>query len=146
MKILFDSSVLVPALVPAHPRHGLCYPYLKAAKEQQTTAYISTHSLAEVYGVITRLPVKPRPTPTQAQTLLTDVLTYVVAVPLTRVDYAKAIDLMASLTLPGGGIFDALIAQAALKAEVNCLLTLNPDDFTRLSPQIAGLVNVPQGI
>jgi hypothetical protein len=50
---------------------------------------------------------------------------------------------MASLTLPGGGIFDALIAQAALKAEVNGLLTLNPDDFTRLSPEIASLTNTP---
>ncbi len=76
MKILLDSSVLVPALVPSHPCHELCYPYLKAAKERQTTAYIFTHSLAEVYSVITRLPVKPRPTPTQAQTLLTDLLTY----------------------------------------------------------------------
>lgn len=143
MKILFDSSILVPALVPAHPRHELCYPYLKAAKEQQTTAYVSTHSLAEVYSVITRLPVKPRPTPTQAQTLLTDLLTYVVAVSLEKADYTNAIDQMASLNLPGGGIFDALIAQAALKAEVNCLLTLNPDDFTRLAPELASLTNTP---
>jgi len=132
--------------MPAHPRHELCYPYLKAAKEQQTTGYISTHSLAEVYSVITRLPVKPRPTPAQVQTLLTDLLTYVIAVSLEKVDYTNAIDKMVSLNLPGGGIFDALIAQAALRAEVDCLLTLNPDDFTRLSPEIAGLVNIPQGI
>ncbi|MFZ4678155.1 MAG: VapC toxin family PIN domain ribonuclease, partial [Nodosilinea sp.] len=97
----------------------------------------------EVYNVITRLPVKPRPTPTQAQTLLTDLLTYVVAVSLEKADYTNAIDQMASLNLPGGGIFDALIAQAALKAEVNCLLTLKPDDFTRLAPELASLTNTP---
>ncbi len=35
---------------------------------------------------------------------------------------------MVSLNLPGGGIYDALIAQAALKANVDRLLTLNPND------------------
>ncbi|MEH2295343.1 hypothetical protein [Nostoc sp.] len=39
---------------------------------------------------------------------------------------------MAALNFSGGGIFDALIAQAALKAEVAVLLTLNPNHFTRL--------------
>jgi hypothetical protein len=45
--------------------------------------------------------------------------------------------LLATLNLPGGGIFDALIAQAALKAEVAVLLTLNPNHFTRLGTAIA---------
>jgi hypothetical protein len=34
------------------------------------------------------------------------------------------------LNLPCGGIFDELIAQAALKAEVDVLLTLNPNHLT----------------
>lgn len=51
---------------------------------------------------------------------------------------------MATLNLPGGGIFDAIIAQAALKADVDILLTLNPNHFTRLGEAIANLVEVPQ--
>jgi predicted nucleic acid-binding protein len=51
---------------------------------------------------------------------------------------------MAALNLPGGSIFDALIAQAALKANVDILLTLNPNHFTRLGEAIANLVQVPQ--
>jgi predicted nucleic acid-binding protein len=51
---------------------------------------------------------------------------------------------MAALNLPGGGIFDALIAQAALNAGVDILLTLNPNHFTRLGEAIANLVQVPQ--
>ena len=50
---------------------------------------------------------------------------------------------MSFLNLPGGGIFDALIAQAALKASVDRLLTLNPKHFTRLSEAIALLVLMP---
>lgn len=51
---------------------------------------------------------------------------------------------MANLNIPGGGIFDALIAQAAIKAEVDILLTLNPNHFTRLESAIADIVQVPQ--
>ncbi len=50
---------------------------------------------------------------------------------------------MVRLNLPGGGIFDALIAQAALKTEADRILTLNPNHFMRLSSEIAQLVEVP---
>ena len=51
---------------------------------------------------------------------------------------------MVSLNLPGGGIFDALIAQAALKGNAEVLLTLNAKHFTRLGAEIASLVQIPQ--
>lgn len=51
---------------------------------------------------------------------------------------------MATFNLPGGGVSDALIAQAALKAEVAVLLRLNPNHFTRLGEAIAHLMPVPE--
>ncbi len=87
--------------------------------------------------------MNPRPTPQQAEALITDLLGYVAPVVLVAEDYLQAIAQMVSLSLPGGGIFDALIAQAALKAQVDRLFTLNPDDFNRLSPEIAALGQVP---
>ena len=59
-------------------------------------------------------------------------------------DYDAAIDRMVALNLPGGGIFDALIAQAAVKASVDILLTLNPKHFVRLGEEISSIVQVPQ--
>ena len=50
---------------------------------------------------------------------------------------------MVSLNLPGGGIYDGLIAEAALKAGVDVLLILNPNDFTRLREDVRQLVQVP---
>ncbi len=50
---------------------------------------------------------------------------------------------MANLQLTGGGVFDAVIAQAALKVSVAHLL-LNPKDCTRLGNEIAVLVQVPE--
>ena len=144
VKVLFDTSVLVAALIVNHPQHPICFPHLKAAESKQVQGFISTHTLAETYSVITRLPVKPRIAPAQAQSLITDISQYLNIVPLISDDYLAAIVQMATLNLPGGGIFDALIAQAALKADVDTLLTLNPNHFTRLGEAIANRVQVPQ--
>ncbi|MDY7006477.1 MAG: hypothetical protein SWX82_21790 [Cyanobacteriota bacterium] len=50
---------------------------------------------------------------------------------------------MVTLNLTGGGIYDTLITQVVFKAEVDWLLTLNPNHFIRLGEEIAKLVEVP---
>jgi hypothetical protein len=64
-------------------------------------------------------------------------------VALTVEDYEARVAKMVSLNLPGGGVFDGLIAQAALKADVDVLLSLNPNDLTRLGEDVARLVQMP---
>lgn len=144
MRVLFDTSVLVAALIVSHPHHPACFSQLQAAKSKQVQGFISTHTLAETYSVITRFPIQPRIAPSQAQSLITDISQYLEIVPLLTNDYLAAIASLVALNLPGGGIFDALIAQAALKVEAEILLTLNPNHFTRLGKAIAPLVQVPE--
>ncbi|PSB01069.1 type II toxin-antitoxin system VapC family toxin [Merismopedia glauca] len=143
MKVLFDTSVIIAALLPRHPSHVPCFIQLQAAQSRQIQGYLSTHSLAEVYSVMTRMPSQPRMAPQEAQILLERCLEYLEAVPLERVDYQAAIAQMTALNLPGGGIFDALIAQAALKISADRLLTLNPSHFNRLNAVIARITDVP---
>lgn len=50
---------------------------------------------------------------------------------------------MVELNLPGGGIFDMLIAQAALEVKADRLLTLNAKHFTRIGEPITSIVHVP---
>jgi predicted nucleic acid-binding protein len=143
VKVLFDTSVLVAALIEGHPQHSTCFPQLKAAESRQIQGVISTHSLAEMYSVMTRLPIQPRVSPIQAQAAIIQMTQWLETIPLGLEDYLTAIAQMTSLNLPGGGIFDALIAQAALRANVTRLLTLNPNHFTRLGEPIAPLVQIP---
>lgn len=143
MKVLFDTSVLVAGLIVGHSQHSICFPWLKASESKQIQGCISTHSLAELYSVITRLPLQPRITPGQAQEIISDISFYLEMIPLFSKDYLAAIAQMVALSLPGGGIFDALIAQAALKANVDHLLTINPNHFSRLGEAVASLVKVP---
>ncbi|MGB3614610.1 MAG: PIN domain-containing protein [Elainellaceae cyanobacterium] len=144
MKVLFDTSVIVAASLPQHPRHAPCFAQLQAARTDQVQGYLSTHSLAEIYSVLTRMPSKPRMSPQDVRLLIDHQLQYLEAVLLEPANYRAAIAQMSELNLPGGGIFDALIAQAALKAGVDRLLTLNPKHFTRLSEAIALLVLMPE--
>jgi predicted nucleic acid-binding protein len=144
VRILFDTSVLVAALIVSHPQHCACFARLKAAESRQIQGFVSTHSLAEIYSVITRFPIQPRIAPNQTQSTSADILQYLEVVPLLFDEYLAAIAQIVALNLPGGGIFDALIAQAALKANVDLLLTLNPNHFTRLGEAIANIVQVPE--
>jgi hypothetical protein len=50
---------------------------------------------------------------------------------------------MVSLGFTGGAIYDNLIAHAAMKKEIDKILTLNPKHFIRLGDRIAELVEVP---
>jgi predicted nucleic acid-binding protein len=137
MNVLFDTSVFVAAFEASHPRHSVCLPWLQRTQGKEISGYLSTHTFAELYSVLTRLPVRPAITPGTAQRLLDENLCLFVAIPLTAHYYQQAIACMVRLNLPGGGIFDALIAQAALKAEADVLLMLNPSHFTRLGKDLA---------
>ena len=144
MRVLFDTSVLVAALVVNHSQHNVCLPWLENAKTSQIQGLISTHSLAELYSVLTRLPYQPPISHTLAQQLILENLQNFEKVPLTEADYHTAIAQMVDLRIAGGGVFDALIAQAALKANANTLLTLNARHFIRLGDAIAALTRIPE--
>jgi len=143
VKALFDTSVIIAALLPKHPSHMPCFLKLQAAELSQIQGCLSTHSLAEIYSVMTRIPSQPRVSPKEAQLLLESCLRFLKVISLEAADYQIAIAQMVACGLPGGAIFDALIAQAAIKASADRLFTLNPGHFTRLNDGIAQITEVP---
>jgi len=143
MNVLFDTSVLIAALIEDHPSHSQSLSWLQRVRLGEIEGFVSTHTIAELYSVLTRIPRKPRINPELAQQLIVDNLSNFNKVVLTAEDYQATISRMVSLNLPGGGIYDGLIAQAALKAGVDVLLTLNPNDFTRLGEDVRQLVQLP---
>ncbi len=59
MKVLLDSSVLVAALVEVHEAHERALPWLQRAHAGEGETVVAAHTLAEVYAVLTRLPLHP---------------------------------------------------------------------------------------
>lgn len=143
VKTLFDTSVLVSAFLANHPKHQSCTPWLHQVKTGQLQGIIATHTLAETYSVLTRLPVSPGISPMLAQQLIKENLQEFEVISLVAEDYHRVIDKMVALNLTGGPIYDALIAQSAIKTKVNQLFTLNPNHFTRLGDEIKRVILVP---
>ena len=60
MKTLFDTSVLIAGIVEPHPMHIRALPWLQSAKAGKIDFLVASHTLAELYAVLTTLPLKPR--------------------------------------------------------------------------------------
>jgi predicted nucleic acid-binding protein len=52
VKVLFDTSVLVAALIVTHPQHAICLPQLKAAESKQVEGFISTTVLSSASMIV----------------------------------------------------------------------------------------------
>jgi len=144
MRQLFDTSVLIPALVEAHPFHDRAFRLLGAAHRREFDWFVSQHTIAELYCGLTRLPYHEKMTPRLAQDAIRrNVLAYASVVALSAGDYEAVMGRMAELGLSGPLIYDALIARAAEKAGVDKLFTFNPAHFKMVWPEGADIITEP---
>lgn len=144
MKILFDTSVIIAAIVEPHPLHPIAFQWLKRAKSNEFDLFIASHTLAELYAVLTTLPIRPRISPMVACQLIHNNLEAIARiVSLSASDYRSVIKRMGDLELSGGIIYDALIARAAQKSRVDRIVTFNTDDFKRVWPEGTAHITVP---
>ena len=144
MKILADTSVLVPGMVAQHAFHERAFPWLYKARDSTVELCVSAHSLAEVYSTLTNLPLSPRISPGMARRLVHDNVEVVARiVELTRSDYSRVLGRAAELNVVGGTIYDALVARAAEKLKVDKLLTFNVKHFRWVWPEGSDIIQEP---
>lgn len=144
MRVLLDTSVLVAAMVEAHPAHEQGLAWLKRVTDGVDQGLVATHSLAELYAVLTTLPVHPPISPLDAQRLIEhDIIDRLEVVFLTDQDYIQVIEHLAALGIVGGATYDALILRAAANAKVDLVVTFNARDFQRVYPELADKIVVP---
>ena len=144
MKILFDTSLIIAGLVESHPMHKRAFPWLKRAKANEFELIVASHTLAELYAVLSALPIKPRITPLIVRKLIIEnIEPNSKFISLTPGEYKSVIKQISELGLAGGIIYDALIAKVAQKSRVERLLTLNIDDFNRAWPGGEKIISLP---
>ncbi|CAN5384742.1 PIN domain-containing protein [soil metagenome] len=142
MRLLFDTSTLIAALVEAHTAHDIAYPWLRSVKDGRHIGLLGAHSLAELYSNLTHIPFASGPlTSTKVRQIIeTDIEPVFEIVALSSDDYLSIVKHLAQQNLVGGIIFDALIFYAAIKADADQLLTLNPKHFRQIYPEFSRLV------
>ena len=144
MRILFDTSTLVAAVVEGHPAHVAAFPWLQRVKDKAETGIVAAHSLAELYAILTRLPVRPSISPEMARKVIeVNILDTCEVVALSATDYVTLLKQLAGLGIAGGAVYDALLLHAAWKAGVDQVVTLNAHDFRRVYPALADQIVSP---
>ena len=132
MKAFFDTSVLVGAFYGDYPRHAACLRLLEDASKK--THFCAAHSVAELYAVMTRLPVRPRITPEQGLLFVENVRDYFSVITLSAVEQFEAAVGAARRGLAGAKVYDLLTLKCAAKAGAERVYALNLPEFTRLAP------------
>ena len=136
MKVLLDSSTLIAAMLPDHVHHGPAHAWLSQGKLGAFEFFVSGHSLAEVYSVLTRLPRTPPITPREAWEMVKEnVCSSAKIVVLDGSAYTTLLEDLSQRGIMGGQVYDAIIAKAAELAQVDQLVTLNDVHFQRVWPQ-----------
>lgn len=110
-RLAFDTSAAVPLLVRSHRAHAAVRRHVVGR-----TAVLTTHSLAETYSVLTRLPGDARVTPFDAARLIE--VNFGASLPAPASDVARLPGVLAPLGIAGGAVYDALVGLAARAAGV----------------------------
>ncbi|MFZ2955352.1 MAG: PIN domain-containing protein [Candidatus Ozemobacteraceae bacterium] len=142
-KVVFDTSVLIPALMNSHINHRICLSWLARAYKNEFKWAIPAHCLSEVYSGLTSIPSSPKIRPLSASQAIDDLIKQAKIIELSARDYQNAIDRCVLANLSGGIIFDALIVIAAEKFKCDCLLTYNKRDFSRLLGKNFSIIKSP---
>lgn len=144
MDIFFDTSVLVASALRHHPHHLQAAGALREAVSGRQRGFVAVHSLAEMYAVLTRLPVQPAIHPTEARQIIEEnIVAHLHVLSIAAADYREVIKQMAQAGMKGGIIYDALLLKCARKRHCDRIYTFNVGHFERLAPDLARVFRAP---
>ncbi len=143
MRVAFDTSVLVAALLEAHPRHERAVLWVDAVTAGRFEGLVAWHGLAEVWAVLTRLPGALSVPAATGHRMVQRVATRLVPLAMEPEDYEMALERCADRGLRSGAVFDALHLAVAERAGAEAFLTFDPDDFERLAVEGGPRVVLP---
>lgn len=131
MKVLLDTSVLVPAFVRGHALHRQAADLFHRIRRDRWQLFVAAHSLAETYSVMTGTPFYPRISPSEAQAAIRTNLGEARIISLSEDDYFAVIASLAETGVSGGAVYDALLFRAAQNARADRIFTFNASHFLR---------------
>ena len=135
MKVLFDTSVLVAALVTELKNHEAALDCLIQYTTSPNEGVCTNHTLAECYATLSVLPLKRRIQPIEAATLITQSLSNRLSLIETGSNlYLEAIERVSRLGMVSGIVYDALHLMTAESVGCERLYTYNLRHFQALNP------------
>jgi len=143
VRIAFDPSVLVAALVEPHPLHARAICWIEAAASGKAKAECSWHAIAEIWTLLTRLPMEPPISPPLAAVAIERLTRHVEPVEVSDDVYRAAIRRCAERGLRAGALYDAIHLVCAEASGVDALVTFDAADFEWLVVEPRPVIIVP---
>jgi predicted nucleic acid-binding protein len=141
MREFFDTSVLIASFWSGHTHHAASIRRLAAAQKKHSSCGV--HTLAEVYAVMTALPVKPLIPPEQAVLFVEDICERLTTVALSAEEYHAVIQRVAAGGFSGGRVYDALLLACAAKSKADIIYTWNLKHYQQLAPDLVSKIQTP---
>ncbi|HVO56905.1 MAG TPA: PIN domain-containing protein [Dongiaceae bacterium] len=141
MKSFFDTSVLIAVFLGDHVHHDASLRIFAAATKND--AACSTHTLAEVFAVLSALPLKPPISAEQAGLFVGEVYQRLTPVSLDADECFQTVQEAAERGVAGGRIYDALLLQSARKCGAEMIYTWNLKHFQAIAPDLAQRMRNP---
>jgi len=135
-RYLCDTSVLVATVCSWHELHARTLAELERREHAGEELVLSSHSLAEAYAVLTRLPAPHRLRSVDAIALLESNWQETPTVHLTAAETWRTLRRAQRRGVIGGQTCDMLIAASALKAGATTIITWNARHFAAPAPEI----------
>jgi predicted nucleic acid-binding protein len=136
VKVFLDTSVLISAVVQQHENHARSFSALDRVQNGRDEGFISGHSLAEMYAVLTRAPQPFRHSSEQAYLSIEEnVVKHFKISVLSGTEYAALVKEAALAGIVGGTVYNAVILRCAIKSGAERVYTLNARHFQNIAPK-----------
>ncbi len=134
MKVFCDTNVAIAAFLKTHAHPQAARPVIERVKKGNDEGFFATHSLAECYSVMTRLPGADHVPAGIAWDLIHDnLIKHFTLVAPTSADYSNALSTAGANSIEGGRIYDALLLAAAEKSGAVRVYTFNVSHFQSIA-------------
>jgi predicted nucleic acid-binding protein len=122
-------------------RHGASIQCLSSADKKHSSCGI--HSLAEVYAVMSSLPVAPGIPPEQVMLFVEEVRSRLTLVLLDEKEYFQTIQRCADRGFTSDRIYDALLLSCAAKSGAQTIFTWDLKHFQATAPELTDRIRTP---
>jgi predicted nucleic acid-binding protein len=138
-----DTSCLIAAVCGWHEQHRATAAEIERRLDLGERLSVAAHALSEAYAVLTRLPPPNRLAPGDAWELLrANFSDGVLVVALSARQHVALLRRLARAGVSGGRTYDGVIAECAVRAGAQALLTFNARHFEPAPPGLAIVVPV----
>lgn len=141
MKGFFDTSALVPVFYGDHIHHTASL--TRFIQFDKRTGCCAAHSLVEVYSTLTRMPGRHRISAEQAMLFIGSIRDRLSIIALSGDECADALQAASTRGIVGGGIYDAMLAHCAIKANTEVIYSWNTRHYTLCGPEVIKLLQTP---